>query len=365
MRIFIVAGGTGGHLFPAISLAEDIASRGVAEILFITSSRAQDMNILQKKNIKFQTLPIIGMQFRNIVAILSFVARLFAGTLKSIYLLFHFRPDCVIGFGGYVSGPIVFLASLFGARAIIHEQNVYPGKTNRILARFVDRIAVNFPESIEYLKGFESKVLVSGNPLRSDLKRTKRTKGIFDQIDNRSPAGFTVLVMGGSQGAHALNRFVPEALALIGPDKRNALEVIHIAGYREKEEVEKSYKDKGITNRVFSFTHDMDRLYCESDFVIARAGATTVSELMYLAKPSILIPYPYVRGHQSLNAKVLENAGLAILIEEKGFKIEALRDAVTRLMDKNILAEMSDKVTGRDDRDPCDILIKEVLGWIR
>ncbi|MFH1853823.1 MAG: undecaprenyldiphospho-muramoylpentapeptide beta-N-acetylglucosaminyltransferase [Candidatus Omnitrophota bacterium] len=352
MKIFIVAGGTGGHLFPAIRLAEELLLRKDIEILFITSSRRQDKEILREKNIKFQTLPVIGMRRGgNIFAILDFLAMLFVGTIKSIYLIARYRPGSVIGFGGFVSGPIVLIASLSGAKTVIHEQNVFPGKTNLLLSKFVDRIAVNFKESIEYLEGFESKVVISGNPLRRDLKRAKKTDD-----------GFVVLAMGGSQGAHTLNMLVPEALNLIEPSKKNMLEVIHIAGQRETHDVENAYKDRGIANRVFAFTYDMGKIYSECDFVIARAGATTVSELMYLAKPSILIPYPFAEGHQKLNAMVLERSGLAVMAEEQDLNAETLRDIITRLMDKRTLAFMSEKAACMDNDKACDILIKEVLG---
>lgn len=351
MRVFIVAGGTGGHLFPAIRLVEEISLRKAADVLFITSSRKQDMDILKEKNIEFRTLSIIGMRLGNIKAVLNFSLRLFIGTLKSICLLARFRPVSVIGFGGYVSGPMLLLASLSGARTVIHEQNVYPGRANKILARFVDRIAVNFSESIKYLKGFESKIVVSGNLLRRGLKRTQKTGDAF-----------TILTMGGSQGAHAINTIVPEALSLLEPAKKNKLDVIHLSGYKEEEDVKKAYKDNGIANRVLAFTHDMDKIYSESDFVIARAGATTVSELMYLAKPSILIPYPYAKGHQKLNAMVLKRAGLAVSVEEENLKAEVLRDIIAKLMDRKTLADMSGKVTDTKEKDACDILMKEVMG---
>ncbi|MBU0759079.1 MAG: undecaprenyldiphospho-muramoylpentapeptide beta-N-acetylglucosaminyltransferase [Candidatus Omnitrophica bacterium] len=350
MRIFIVAGGTGGHLFPAIRLAEEIISRAAAEVLFIASSRKQDSDILREKNIEFWTLPIIGIQRRNIFAILNFLAMLFIGTLKSAYLLARFKPGCVIGFGGFSSGPIVLLASLSGVRTVIHEQNVFPGKANLLLARFVDRIAVNFEESKEYLRGFESKIVVSGNPLRRGLKRTEK-----------SGDRFTVLVMGGSQGAHALNMLVPEALNMIETSRKNTLDVIHIAGHREKKAVEDLYKDKGIANRVFTFTHDMGEIYGESDFVIARAGATTVSELMYLGKPSILVPYPFAQGHQKLNAMVLERSGLAVMAEEHDLKAEVLRDIIIKFMDKKTLSLMSEKAGRVNGKDACSILMKEAL----
>ena len=349
-KIFIVAGGTGGHLFPAIRLAEEVRLLLSAEILFVTSCRREDGIILKEKNIAFKTLPIIGFQPRRVLGILNFIVRLIVGTIKSLFLIFHFRPSVVIGFGGYISGPILLAAALFRIKTIIHEQNVYPGKTNRILSNFVDRIAISFPETKEYLKKSGSKIILSGNPLRQGLEKIRRKGDTF-----------TILAMGGSQGSHALNKLIPEAVGLMEDCKKKALEIIHISGYKEKDQVLTSYRHKDIKSRVFSFTEEIAKFYNESDFVIARAGATTVSELLYSAKPSILIPYPHADGHQRLNAKVLEEMGSAILLEEQGLGAGDLRDAMIKLMDREVLGNMSQKVKGDNAKDACDILIKEII----
>jgi len=352
MKIIIVAGGTGGHLFPAIRLIEELKLKDKrSEILFVTSCRRQDSDILTKKAIVFKTLPLVGLGSKDIFSMLNFIVRLIIGTIKSLFLLLWFRPKVVIGFGSYVSGPIVLFASLFRVKTIIHEQNVCPGKTNKILSRFVDRIAISFPQTIRYLKNFESKVIISGSLLRQGLKRNQ-------------PRGnrFTVLAMGGSQGANTLNRIIPEALGLIEKDRKGELEIIHISGYKEVHDVTTSYKGKGVKNRVFPFRDDIHEFYNESDFVIARAGATTVAELLYLAKPAILIPYPYSGGHQYLNARVLEEMGSAVLLEEKDLGPEVLRDVIIKFMDRGILSDMSQKVKSDDNKDACSILIKEILG---
>lgn len=348
MRILIAAGGTGGHLFPALRLAEEIESREVGEILFVTSLRKQDIDMLTKKDIRFCAVPLIGLQSRGVLAVFDFAIRLVAGTIKSLFLLLRFRPSVTIGFGGYISGPILLLSSLFRIKTIIHEQNVYPGKTNRILANFVDKIAITFPATKDYLKRFESKTIITGNPLRKGLKRTRKTGNTF-----------IILAMGGSQGSHALNKLVPEAVDLMQGDSKEILEIIHISGYRERHEVLKAYQDKGIKNRVFSFTEEINKLYNESDFVIARAGATTVSELLYLAKPSILIPYPHANGHQLLNARVLVDKGIAVLLEEQDLKAKDLCDAITKFMDRGVLMNMSSKVDVDSD-DACDILVNMI-----
>jgi len=299
-------------------------------------------------------LPIESLQSRNIFAISVFLTKLFIGTIKSVAVLLKFKPDAVIGFGGYVSGPVVLLAALSGIKTIVHEQNVYPGKANMILARFVGKIAISFPETMAYLKGFESKVIFSGNPLREDLERDDRT---------RSADSFNALIIGGSQGAHKLNTIVPAALNLIQDSRREMLNLVHIAGKNEKEEVEKSYNKIGVKSRVFSFTERMARLYNECDFVISRSGAMTVSELLALAIPAILVPYPYAGGHQKLNAMAAWKAGSAILLEEADLTPSVMRDAILKLMDRDTLRAMSIRAKGIERPDANKILIKELYGW--
>ena len=353
MKIMLVSGGTGGHIFPALRLLEEIKKQKIADVIFITSSRKQNMDILKKENIEFSTLPIIGWEHRNILYILFFILTLILGTMKSFVLLLKFKPDVVMGFGGYVSGPILFLAALIKIKTVIHEQNVYPGKTNRILAKVVDKIAVNFPKTLDYLKGLESKVIVSGNPVRRGLEKTSKSV----------QPGFRILVVGGSQGSHTLNSLVPRALRLIINNGLivNPVSVIHISGYKEYADVLGYYNDLTVEHKVFPFTYEIDRFYHECDFVIARAGATTVTELLYLGKPAILVPYPYGDSHQFYNAEVLKEMNGAVLLEEKGLSVEVLKDSILRLMDKDLLQKMSDSMRNNAIKEPCKILIKEIV----
>jgi len=352
MKVLIVAGGTGGHILPAMAVAREIKTRNIGEVLFVISSRKQDRDIIFAKGIDFIALSITSLKSKSIFSVLNFLTRLFVGTIESVFTLLRFRPDAVVGFGGYVSGPIVLTASFLGIRTIIHEQNAYPGKANRILARFVNKITISFPDAKNYFKGFESKIVFSGNPLREGLERDER---------DRPADCFSALVIGGSQGAHKLNTIVPEAAGLMQDSRRNMLNIIHIAGKNEKEDVEKYYGKIGIKNRVFSFTEHMARLYNECDFVISRAGAMTVSELLALGIPAILVPYPYAGGHQKLNAAVLEKIGLGILLEEKDLTACVMRDAILKLMDRKVLNAMSLKAKGVDKPDTRKILINEVI----
>lgn len=354
MKILIAAGGTYGHLFPAVRLAEEIMSKKIADVLFIVPSRPEDTNLLRELGIPFESVPVVGFQSKTPLRILEFAIRLMAGSVKSLALILKSHPAVAIGFGGYVSGPVLLLASILNIKTIIHEQNVYPGRTNKILANFVDRIAISFPETGEYLKKYGRKIVFSGNPLRRNLKRGP----IRHDTDS---ANFTILAMGGSQGSHKLNKLIPEAVHLLGEDRKKKLEVIHLSGDKDRDNVMKAYRNENVRNRVFSFTNEMDRFYNECDFVIGRAGAGTISELLYLAKPAILIPYPYAGSHQYLNAKVLEKAGLGIVFEEEKLSAEELRDAMVRLMDKPELAKMAKAAQQISADNACDILIREII----
>ena len=354
MKILIAAGGTYGHLFPAVRLAEEIMSKKIGETLFIIPSRRQDRIFLTELGIAFESIPVIGFQSRKILHILEFTIRLIAGFVKSLAIILKSRPAVVIGFGGYVSGPVLLSASLLKIKTIIHEQNVYPGRTNRILANFADKIAVSFPETMGYLKKYGSKIVLSGNPLRKNLK-----KG-FVRHDTDS-AKFTILAMGGSQGSHRLNKLIPEAVQLMEEERKKRLEVIHLSGDKDRNSVMEAYREGDVKNRVFSFTNEMGEFYNECDFVIGRAGAMTISELLYLAKPAILIPYPHAGSHQYLNAKVLEKAGLAIVFEDGKLSSEELKGAMVRLMDMTALDRMAKLAHERSMDNACDILMKEIV----
>ncbi|MFH1479079.1 MAG: undecaprenyldiphospho-muramoylpentapeptide beta-N-acetylglucosaminyltransferase [Candidatus Omnitrophota bacterium] len=351
MKILIAAGGTGGHIFPAINLAKGLLEQDVKDVYFLTSSRSQDAMMLEGSNVEFFTVSIEPLQRKGIIPFLNFLFRLITGSLRSAYLLLKIRPVCVVGFGGYVTGPIMLFASMCRIKTIIHEQNVLPGKTNRILARFVSRIAVSFPETVKYLEDFSSKIIVTGNFLRSETMKP---------FDKKDESGFRLLVMGGSQGSHALNSVLPEALGLIGKENRFDFEVIHITGYKDKDEVESSYRNNAIKSTVLSFTDEMDRFYNICDFVVSRAGATTISELIYLKKPALLIPYPYGDRHQVFNAKVLEDMGCGVIMEEEDLNIDILKKAIMNFMDKDFLKSMSKKVE-KKDRDALGTLIKEII----
>lgn len=348
-RILIAAGGTGGHLIPAITLAEEIRLKKDWEVLFVISNRPQDKEIIYKEELRFKALPIVPLKSKNILHTAGFLARLFIGTIESLFILFEYRPDVVIGFGGYVSGPVVLLASLFRIRTIVHEQNVFPGAANRLLAGFVDKIAISFLETKDYLKKFNSKIVFSGNPIRKSIRLIDREKA--DKGDM-----FCMFVIGGSQGAHILNHLVPHAVGLLQDAERKKLNIIHISGINEKKSVEEFYSNIAVRHIVFSFTDEMDRFYNECDFVISRAGAMTVSELLTLCKPAVLVPYLYAGGHQRLNADIMKQLGGAVIIDERSISVKELHKNILSMMNRGNLDKMKNGLKTYKRLDACAVL---------
>jgi UDP-N-acetylglucosamine--N-acetylmuramyl-(pentapeptide) pyrophosphoryl-undecaprenol N-acetylglucosamine transferase len=236
-------------------------------------------------------------------------------------LICSFRPDLVFGVGGYVTGPVILAARLLGRKTAIHEQNSVPGLANRILGRIASRVFLSIPGSGQYFN--PAKCLHSGNPVRRDILAVRR-------LETESPV---LLVLGGSQGAHALNRLLPAAVACARDRLPGDFEVIHQSGVTDEAAVRQAYKKEGIRARVAAFFPDMAAVYRQAALVVARAGATTLAELAVLGQASILIPFPYAADdHQSKNAEYLVREGAARMFAEKGLTPEILAAEIVRIM---------------------------------
>lgn len=329
MRVIIAGGGTGGHIFPAISIAGEIRRRDPAnEILFIGTRSGFEVDRIRKEgyNLKFiSSGGIVSMGFvRSLRGVLSAIK----GIFDSCRIIMEFKPNVVIGVGGYVSGPVVLAAFLLLTRSVICEQNAVPGLTNRILARLVKRVFATFQMSTRYLP--RGKTIVVGNPVRPAFLTVNRT--------DKKHKGIKILVLGGSQGAHKLNVSVPKAVGLLG---RNDLSVVHQTGEKDIEDVKKTYEWYGIKAEVLPFIDDIANVYSEADLVIGRSGAGTISEVTLLGKPSILIPYPFsANNHQLENARVLESAGAAVIIEDRLALPENIAKTISDLLNNKKLDEM-------------------------
>ncbi len=329
MRVIIAGGGTGGHIFPAISIAGEIRRRNPAnEILFIGTRSGFEVDRIQREgyNLKFiDSGGIVSMGFiRSLKGILSAIK----GVFDSFRIIMDFKPNVVIGVGGYVSGPVVLAAFILLTPSVICEQNAVPGLTNRILGRFVKRVFATFQMSTSYFPN--GKTMVVGNPVRPEFLTVNRS------YENHR--GLRILVLGGSQGAHKLNVSVPKAIGMLG---RNDLFVVHQTGNRDSEEVKKTYEWYGVKAEVLPFIDNIASVYKDADLIIGRSGAGTISEITVLGKPSILIPYPYsANNHQLENAKVLERAGAAVIIEDRLAFAEKIAETIDDLFNENKLDEM-------------------------
>jgi len=359
MKIAIACGGSGGHIFPGIALAYELTKEGVNEILMVTSQKELDVEIIEKSNLGFKAMAYNPFVFTlNPVRQFLFLLRLARGINLGARILSGFRPECVVGFGGSVSVPVIIAARLLGIPRILHEQNIVAGLSNRFLSLFADKVAVSFDET----KGSFSakKVVLTGNPVRSkfiSLDRT-RSRDRFGLDRER----FTISVIGGSQGAAALNVAVQDALALMDYSEKKTLQVIHVAGRDDCEAVTERYQKDNIKSRIFSFLDEIDMAYTASDLVIARAGATTIAELAHFEKPSILVPYPEKRIHQVQNAYFLSDNKAAVTIEQKDLTPVRIKNLILSFKkDKRRLEDMASRLKRLLVADADRLLAKEVL----
>lgn len=358
MRVLVVTGASGGHIFPALSFLDTLKDKHEnIDTLLVVPKRAREVRIpLDSYIVKYISIsPVkLSFNFRNFVAIL----RLFKGSLESIFIMFGYRPDIVVGFGAIDCVPLLLLAWIFRVKTIIHEQNVLPGRANRLLARFTDRIAISFEETKEYFSDFKKKIVLTGNPLRRELK-------MIDKVNALSFFGLkedklTILVMGGSQGSQRINAGFLKAISVLRDTSK--LQAIHITGIKDYELIKDGYKDLNVDSRVFGFLNAMQYAYSACDLVISRAGATSIAEIIFFGLPAILIPYPYAYKHQLNNARALERKGCAFIIKDEELDKNILMDRIELLMDNpEKLKSMHSSDTHMLIQNASEILVKEAI----
>lgn len=323
LRVVIAGGGTGGHIFPGIAVAEEIRARHPAhQVLFISRGNEFERKALTAAGLPLATISVEGLKGRGTWNQLRGLCRLPMGIVQSLLRLRAFRPHLVIGLGSYSAGPVVMAAWLRRIPVALCEQNVLPGVTNRVLARLADRIFTSFDQTEA---GFDAaKVRWTGNPLRRQIvEKSTRTA----PPDTAPAQRFTVLVIGGSQGAHRINTAVIEALGGFGDPAEFFF--IHQTGRADEAIVADAYRRSGVAARVQAFFEDMATQYEQAHLIICRAGATTVAEITALGKASVLIPYPHAADdHQHRNARRLVAAGAAELIDERELSGARLSDRI-------------------------------------
>jgi UDP-N-acetylglucosamine--N-acetylmuramyl-(pentapeptide) pyrophosphoryl-undecaprenol N-acetylglucosamine transferase len=321
LRIVIAGGGTGGHLFPGIAIAQEFEARSSAtRIIFVSTGNPLERSVLSRANYELRCITAAGIKGRGIWNQLVSVLKIPQGILESRRILKDFSPDLALGLGSYSAGPVIIGAWLRRIPIVIHEQNILPGITNRILARFADRIYISFENIKSSLDS--RKVQWTGNPVRNELLEYSAGQAA-EKNDDTGNATFTVLIIGGSQGAHAINRAIIEALDTL--KDIDHLLFVHQTGEADEQQVKEAYRRNNIRCTVQSFFDNMAELYSRADLLICRAGATTVAEITALGKAVIFIPFPHAAdNHQVLNAGMLADEGAAEMIVEKDLSPEIL-----------------------------------------
>jgi UDP-N-acetylglucosamine--N-acetylmuramyl-(pentapeptide) pyrophosphoryl-undecaprenol N-acetylglucosamine transferase len=325
LRIVIAGGGTGGHLFPGIAIAQEFAARNSAtQIIFISTGNPLERSVLSRTEFELQSITATGIKGRGIWNQMKSVLKIPKGILESRQILKGFSPDLAIGLGSYSAGPVIISAWLRRTPIAIHEQNILPGITNRILARFAGRIYISF-KNTRFNRNV-NRVHWTGNPVRRELLEYSDHKAAQKSGDAANDL-FTVLIIGGSQGAHRINLAVIEALEHLNDQEH--LNFVHQTGEADEQQVKAAYRRNDFKCTVQSFFNNMAELYSQADLLICRAGATTVAEIAALGKAVIFIPFPYAAdNHQVLNADSLSNEGAAETIIEKDLNGKILSERI-------------------------------------
>jgi len=360
MRVLIAAGGTGGHIYPGIAVANEIMRRDPASIVrFVGTARGLENRLVPNAGFELSIIESAGLKNVSLVARFRGLALLPKSFFAARRLIREFRPDIVVGAGGYVSGPVLLAASLMKLPTMVMDSNALPGWTNRRLARFVDKAAVSFAEALGYFRG---KGVLTGNPVRSE----------FFEIPPKSHGGarFSLLVFGGSQGARAINEALIDALPHLASQK-DRLRVTHQTGSAEFEKVRDGYEAASWSENVTvkAYIDDMVTEFGQADLIICRSGATTTAELVAAGKAAIMIPFPLAADdHQRKNAEALERAGAARMILQKDLTGERLASEINSLIDskeKIVAMEEAGRRLAKRDAAAATVDLMEQLVAIR
>jgi len=330
MNVIFACGGTGGHIFPAIAMAEELAMREKTKILFVGSENGMEKDIIKKFRFDFVSIPakplIRRFTIKNLQNFFSIIKAIF----ESGRIIKDFNPDFVIGTGGFVSFPMLVAAVLTKKKTLIHEPNVYPGIANRILGTFVDRITTGFEETKKYFP--DNKTKVTGNPVRHSILKYDKNYGIkFFKLDKNRK---TILIMPGSRAAKKINDVVTLSLKKIEKEIKD-VQIIWMTGKADYKKIKNVIKESKIKIRIYDFIFNSGVAYAAADAAVLRAGASTLSEIVATATPSVLIPYPYATdNHQEKNAALFKKNKAAVVIKDDDLNENNLVTALKFLTNK-------------------------------
>ena len=337
MRIIVSGGGTGGHIYPALTIVRAIQKKiPDAEFLYVGTKDGLEADIVPKEGIAFETVNIRGFKRSLTPENLVRGAQAFGGVVKAMGIVRRFKPDVAVGTGGYVCGPILLASSLMGIPTLIQEQNVMPGVTNRLLARFVSCIAMGTKEAAEHFP--KGKRVFTGNPIRAEVMWARSEEG--KKLFGLDPKAKTVLVSGGSRGARSINRAMVGVLAHYAG--RDGVQILHVTGKAGYDETMQSLKEAGVdldaAGNLFvePYLYNMPQALACADVAVFRAGAIGIAELTARGVPSILVPYPFAAAnHQEMNARAVATAGAARMILDRELTAERLLSVLAELLSED------------------------------
>src|SRR5262245_6701115 len=334
MRLLIAGGGTGGHLFPGVAIAEELRARDAGSTIhFVGTRRGIEARVLPELGWELELIEVSGLKTVGVLGAIRGLFRLPRALWQARRVVKRFAPDAVIGVGGYASGPVVLMARLRGVPTAICEQNSIPGLTNKILGRVARAVFLSFDESRRFFK--PRKIVMSGNPVRPAMVRK-----LLGAEASAGDGRVHILVCGGSQGAVAVNELASQALIALARDGK--LAIVHQTGERDLEPTAARYRAANVDAACHAFIKDMASAYAEADIIIGRAGATTVAELAIAGKPAVFIPYPFAAdNHQEINAREMAAAGAALMFRQAELTADKLADALRPLLaDRDMRAKM-------------------------
>jgi len=354
IRIVIAGGGTGGHLFPGIAIAEEFLKRNdQTRIIFIGTKKGIEGKLLSQLGYELREIYIEGVKGRGAKALIKGAYQIPKSMWQSRCILKQFSPHIVVGVGGYASGPAVLAAHFMSIATAVAEQNAIPGITNRILGNFADKIFVTYAQTRTYFP--QTKVILSGNPVRAAFvvgRSKEKEKKDYRQL----------LIFGGSQGAEAINKGIIDMLPQL-QSMKTKVHVLHQTGSRQLEEVKKAYERFEIQAKVTPFIVDMAGAYTDADLIICRAGATSIAEITAAGKAAILIPYPWAANdHQLKNAQALATEGAALMIPERELSGSMLFSAIENLLqDEQKLHQMEENSLRLSKIDAAAIIVDNCI----
>lgn len=359
-KLLIAGGKTGGHLFPGIAVAKKFLSLGEGrKVLFVGTSEGLEAKVLPREKLDVKFVRSVGIRGEGIIGALRGLLLIPVTLFQALRIILAFKPSVALGVGGFVSGPVIFIACLLRIPTAIQEQNVIPGITNRILGKLVDMVFVSFPESTRYFPS--NKVMVTGNPVREEIISPTQQGESELRRELLEPAKLTVLVFGGSQGARAINRAMVDFMRS-NPAVRDKINLIHQTGSADYQWVHDEYAQMGYKAIVMPFIYKMAEAYSVADLVVCRAGASTVFELLAAGKASVLIPYPYAVGdHQTYNAMALAEKGAAVMVKQSDIEKGVLSRTLKELIgDRERLKVMGEKARSLAKLDSAEVIARKL-----